>query len=228
MDNPPAVSSRASQGKLVILHAPSDPERKGTDIIRHTVRRLQDKGYDIELREIIGKPNSEVLSQLSHCDFVIDELYSDTIMARFAAEAAFFGKPAIVAGYASYSNWGNILPEEMPPVHYCHPDKLEEAIEKLTTEEVYRRNLGKRAKKFVDERWSVKAVAERYMRLIMNNYPEEWLYNPKNIEYAHGWGLSEQQVKSFIRKTIEKGGKKALQLSDKPKLEQQFIEFAYS
>ena len=227
-DKPRTALVKADNHKLITLHAPSNPERKGTEIIRQTIKKLQGKGYCIELHEIVGKPNAEVLTALSACDFVIDELYSDTLMARFAAEAAFFGKPAIVAGYTSYSNWGNILPEEMPPVHYCHPDKLEEAIEKLITEEVYRRDLGRRAKKFVDERWSVKAVAERYMRLIMNNYPEEWLYNPKNIEYAHGWGLSEQQVKSFIRKTIEKGGKKVLQLSDKPELEQKFIEFAYS
>ncbi len=222
------ADSMLQKNKLLILHAPSDPERKGTEIIRKTIKNLQVKGYSLELIEVIGKPNAEVLDELSRCDFVIDELYSDAAMAGFATEAAYFGKPAIVSGYANAYDWGSLPAESIPPVHYCHPDKIEEAIEKLIVDEAYRKELGRRAKQFLDKQWSARRVAERYLILIKGDYPDDWLYDPKTIRYLHGWGLPEQKVKTLVRNVIEKGGVRALQLSDKPELERMFLDFVSS
>src|SRR3990170_4600624 len=213
------VASMLSDHKLRILHAPSDPKRKGTEIVRKIIKKMQLKGHSIELIEIIRKTNAEVLDELSRCDFIIDELYSDAVMAGFATEAAFFGKPAIVSGYANAYDWGNLPAESIPPVHYCHPDKIEEAIEKLIVDEAYRKELGGRAKQFVDKQWSARRVAERYLMLIKGDYSDDWLYYPKTIRYLHGWGLSEKKVKNMVSNVIENGGVRALQLSDKPELE---------
>ncbi|MGQ9581831.1 MAG: glycosyltransferase [Armatimonadota bacterium] len=221
-------SAPSDRHMVRILHSPSLPEAKGTAMIREAVRRLQDKGYHIELVEITGKPNSVVLDELARCDFVIDQLYSDTPMAGFAAEAAFFGKPAVVGGYARDEIWRVLPADKTPPVHYCHPDKIEEAIEKLIVDENYRAELGKRAKEFVETNWTPRKIAERYLQLIAGRIPEEWLYDPKDIRYLHGSGLPEERVKELIRAVIEVGGKEALQLSDKPDLERMFVEFAYS
>lgn len=220
--------SMLQTNKLRILHAPSDPERKGTEIIRKTIKNLQTKGYSIELIEIIGKPNAQVLEELSRCDFIIDELYSDAVMAGFATEAAFFGKPAVVSGYANAYDWGNLPAESIPPVHYCHPDKIEEAVEKLIVDEAYRKELGRRAKQFVDKQWSARRVAERYLMLIKGDYPDDWLYDPKTIRYLHGWGLPELKVKTLVKNVIKEGGVSALQLSDKPELERMFVDFISS
>jgi len=222
------VASMLSDHKLRILHAPSDPKRKGTEIIRKIIKKMQLKGHSIELIEIIRKTNAEVLDELSRCDFIIDELYSDAAMAGFATEAAFFGKPAIVGGYANIYDWGELTDEMIPPVHHCHPDEIEEAVEKLIVDEAYRKELGEKAKQFVQKYWSAKYVAERYLRLIKGEIPEDWFYDPPNISYLHGWGLSEQDAKTFLRQVIKNGGLKALQLSDKPELEQKFVEFANS
>ncbi|MBI2265744.1 MAG: hypothetical protein HYU64_11305 [Armatimonadetes bacterium] len=222
------ADSGHGKNKLRILHAPSDPERKGTEIIRERIRNLQIRGHSIELIEIIGKPNAQVLDELSRCDFVIDELYSDTAMAGFAVEAAHFGKPAIVSGYANAYDWGNLPAESIPPVHYCHPDGIEEAIEKLIIDEAYRIELGNRAKEFVKKQWSAKKVAERYLILLKGGYPDNWLYDPKEIRYLHGWGLSEEKAKALVHRTIRQGSVRALQLSDKTDLERRFVEFVRS
>ncbi len=63
---------------------------------------------------------------------------------------------------------------------------------------------------------------------VNNNIPEHWMYDPKDIRYVHGLGLSEKYLKTIIRNVIEQGGIEALQLSDKPELEQLFKAFAYS
>lgn len=214
--------------KVRILHSPSHPEAKGTFKIREAIERLKLKGYPLEYVEIIGKLNIEVLNELVRCDFIVDQLYSDTPMAGFATETAFLGKPAIVGGYAQEEIRRFFSPDKIPPTHYCHPDEIEAAIEKLTMDEEYRMKLGKQAKQFVETNWTPKKVSEHYLQLIEGNNRQDWLYEPKNIRYLHGWGLPEYRAKQVIRTVIEKGGKEALQLSDKPELERMFVEFAYS
>ena len=214
--------------KVRILHSPSRPEVKGTPKIREAIERLKRKDYPLEYVEIIGKPNAEVLNELARCDFIVDQVYSDTPMAGFATEAAFFGKPAVVGGYAHKEMPQILPPDKIPPSHYCHPDEIEKALEKLIVNENYRIELGKRAKQFVEANWTPEKVAERYLRLIEGRIPEEWMYHPKDIHYLHGSAISEHRVKQVVRTVIEKGGKEALQLSDKPELERRFIEFAYS
>jgi hypothetical protein len=218
-----------NHGPLRILHAPSRPKIKGSDAIRAAVRNLRVKGYDVELIELIGRPNSEVLEELSRCDFVMDELYSDVRLAGLSTEAAAFGKPTIVGGYAEDGHFGvpGVLEkEDFPPILYCDPDKIEEAMEKLITDEAYRAELGERARRFVEEHWTPVEVARRYLRLIEGTAPASWFYDPARIRYLHGYGLSEARLKAVLGEVLKQGGTGALQLSDKPELERLFLDFA--
>lgn len=218
----------SNKNNIRILHSPSYPEAKGTPRIRQAIKSLQARGYPIAFIEITGKPNVTVLNELAHCDFIIDQLYSDTPMAAFATEAAFLGKPAIVGGYCQEEIRGIYPADNIPPVHFCHPDEIEEAIEKLILDEEYRMKLGRMAKQFVEIHRSPKTVAKRFLQLIEGDIPKDWLFNPKDIRYLYGGGLSESRVKKLIGEVIEAGGKDALQLSDKRELERMFVEFAYS
>lgn len=219
-------ASDASAGVVRILHAPSSVEAKGTSVIRQAIENLKRKGYRIEYCEIINRPNSEVLQELSRCDFIVDELYSDTLMARFAAEAAFFSKPAIVGGYAGNCDFGHLAPEEYPPVHRCAPDAVESAIEELIVNTAYRKSLGMRAKQFLTAQWDPRVVAGRFVRLINNDVPDDWYFEPAGIRYVHGWGSHESQVRSFLHDYVQCGGGSALQVGDKPDLEKQLLLFA--
>ncbi|MGL4525513.1 MAG: hypothetical protein ACRCUC_00915, partial [Aestuariivirga sp.] len=97
---PSADSEQARpEGRVRVLHSPSNPVLKGTPIILETIARLGAAGLPVDLVRIEKMPNAQVLRELASCDFVIDQLYSDSPMATFATEAAHFGKPAVVAGY---------------------------------------------------------------------------------------------------------------------------------
>ena len=74
--------------KFRILHAPSNPNFKGTEEIRDTIKCLKNENIDFEYIEITNASNEKVLAELNACDLVIDQLYSDTPMATLAAEAA--------------------------------------------------------------------------------------------------------------------------------------------
>ena len=211
---------------VCILHSPSHLEAKGTHIIRDTISNLKSKGYNIEFVEIMGKPNSVVLEEVARCDFVVDQLYSDTPLAGFATEAAFFGKPAVVGGYYAEYIYDDYSEDDIPPSYYCHPDDIEKAIEKMITDKEFRLGLGKKASDFVKTQWHPAKVAERYLRIILDDIPEEWLYDPQRISYIYGAGISKERAKQLVKALIEKYGKEVLQLNDKPELEKKFIEFS--
>lgn len=211
-----------------IIHCPSDLGVKGTDRIRQAIVNLQTKGYQIEFVEITGKPNQVVLEEILKSDFVIDQLYSDTPMASLAAEAAFLGKPAIVGSYAPVMIKQSLGVQATPPSLFCHPDYIEKAIEVLVRDKEFRMELGKRAKQYVEENWVARKVAERYLQIIAGEVPQNWIFDPRMSRHVHGCGLSEEKAKEMVRNIVERGGREALQLSDKPELEAMFVEFAYS
>jgi glycosyltransferase involved in cell wall biosynthesis len=219
-----SISSRAVR----ILHSPSNPVAKGTAVIRETIRKLMAKGHDIDFVEVIGQANAVVLSELKKCDFVIDQLYSDTPMAGFAMEAAAHGKPAVIGGYG-WNLLKTVLPPELfPPGAICHPDRIEETIERLITDRQYCEELGNRARAYVNGHWSARMVAQRYLRLARNEIPLKWWCDPRSIVYVQGMGLTEGKVRSIIRSLIAQHGHSALQCGHRPELEQALIDFANS
>lgn len=214
------------EGIVRILHSPSSPAVKGSDRIFQAIDNLKQRGYSIELITITNKPNETVIEELEKCDFVVDQLYSDTPMAGFATEAAAMGKPAVVGGYFSMKIQSYLLGNNTPPSLFVHPDRLEQAIEKMIVDINYRQDLGRKAKEFVLGHWSQEEVARRYLRLLKGDIPEEWWCDPRKIRYVHGCGMPEEHAKTLARGLIERYGKASLQLSDKPELERAFVEFA--
>jgi hypothetical protein len=223
---PAEVPGAPPRERVRILHAPSHTGVKGTAAIRETIARLTEKGLPIDYVEISGRPHAEVQRELAACDFVVDQLYSDTPLAGFAAEAAMHGKPAVVGGYYAERVALEVPAEAIPPSLFCHPDGVEAAIERLVRDPAERRALGEAAREYVARRWTPRAVAERYLALIAGPLPPEWLFDPAGIRYLHGCGLSERRARASVRQVVDAGGVTALQLHDKPELEAMFVRFA--
>lgn len=211
---------------LRILHAPSNPAIKGSDAIREAVDRLKARGYAITYVAVTNVPNETVMQEIMQCDFVVDEIYSDTHGAMFSLEAAMLGKPSIVCGYGK-KELDRFIPEEaVVPTYFCHPDELEQAIEKLVQDRAFREELAKRAKSFAERRASAPAVAERLLRVATGNAPANWFFDPHDLNYFQGLGGTEEQIRETIRRLIAYGGVEALQVGDKPELEQRLVAFA--
>jgi len=217
---------RQPQRKTRILHCPSESSIKGSQTISSVIDKLIRKGHYIEFVKIEGVPNSVVLKELKRCDFVIDQLYSDTPMASFATEAAHLGKPAVIGGYFSVDMHKYIKKENIPPSLFVHPDDIEQAIEKLIVDVEYRLKLGRQAQMFVRTQWAPEAVAKRLLQLIEGNIPDEWWFDPQTIRYVHGGGVPAAQVRRIVHGLIDHFGIASLQMADKPDLEKAFLEFA--
>ena len=208
------------------LHAPTDPLGKGSHEIRSAVERLQDAGVPIALREVRGVPNAEVLRAIEESDFVIDQLYSDTPMATFAAEAASRGRPAVVGGYGWDRLRGEIPTDAMPPAQLCQPRELDSAIRQLVEDRAHRLRLGAEALAFVQRRWSPAEVAGRYLQLVTESPPSPWMIDPATIRHVEGAGLSEEQARETIRQLVSQLGSSALALDENPAVREALLGFA--
>ena len=215
-------------GEIRILHSPSDPEVKGSAPIRATVDALARRGRPLNFVELRGVPNDAVQSEIARADFVIDQLYSDAPMVGFATEAAAAGVPAIVGGYAWPMLRQLYKGDDMPPVDQCHPDELSTAIERLAGDPEYRVALGRRARQFVETRWAPRQIADRYVSMLSGTIDPTWLFDPRSLRYVHGVGLAEKRSREIVAAVLQVGGRPALQLADKPELEQAFVNFAAS
>lgn len=226
-DNVGAIRSYGdAHGTIRILHSPSDPAVKGSDHIREVIEQLQSEGLDVELTELRGVPNEVVLREIAACDFVVDQIYSDAPMVGFATEAAVAGKPAIVGGYAWPENHRIFGPGAMPPVEECTPDTLADATRHLATNREHREALGARARSFVTHNWSRTAIAGRLLEVVAGSLPAEWLFDPRELRYVEGCGLSRERARASVAAVVAAGGPAALCVSDKPKLEKLFLAFA--
>jgi glycosyltransferase involved in cell wall biosynthesis len=214
----PASQTDPDQSVATALHAPSNLDAKGTQEVRAAVARLRAAGVALELREIRDVPNREVLAAIAASDFVIDQAYSDTPMATFAAEAAALGRPAVVGGYA----WEELRAETpaagLPPAQLCDPSALDAAIRQLVEDRGRRVELGRAAQAFVRESWSPAAVARRFLLLIDGRAPAAWFVDPATIRNVTGVGLSAARARETVQRLVDELGPGALQLDHNPGL----------
>jgi hypothetical protein len=176
----------------------------------------------VELVTITGRPNVEVLAALARCDLVVDQLYADYPMPGFATEAAWYGKPVLICGYAQPMWQKSLPPDAAPPTVFCLPDQFETELERLVRDPLSRVAVGRRARQFAAGRWSPREVASRYLRVIRGDIPDDWWLDPADNEYLHGAGLPESEAKRIVNSLIARHGLPALQLQDKPALERAF------
>ncbi len=207
--------------RVRILHTPSVRAGKGSDLIRTIVERLGTR-YPIEYTEVTNRPHAEVLERIRASDLVIDQAYSDTPMAAFASEAAWFGVPAVVGGYYAAVIGDEVDEKFVPPSRFVLPDDLEAAVESLIVDADGRRELGERARQFVRTRWSRAEVASRYACIIRGDIPQEWWFAPDRMTYLYGCGLSRERAEARISAMIEGYGPGALGLGDKKDLQERF------
>ncbi len=70
----------------VLLHAPSSPIIKGTQLVRAAIAALREEGFEFEYIEVTGVPHEQVLEHLSRAHIVLNEFYSHA-PGVFAVEA---------------------------------------------------------------------------------------------------------------------------------------------
>ena len=223
----PTDADDAKAATLVrIVHSPSKPRVKGTAQIQAIVDRLKKRGLNLELVTLTGLTNEQVLAALRDCDLLVDQLYSDTPMAGLATEAAWLRKPALVGGYIARDMPQALRGMPVPPTRFVEPERFEAALEELVVSSSARKALASAAWHFVRTQWSCQQVATRLVCILRGDVPADWWFDPASVNYLAGCGLSEEAARERVRMLIAHAGIGALQLADKPELEQAFADWA--
>ena len=92
--------------KLIVLHAPSSPVIKGTQLVRAAVAKLQSEGYDFEYVELSGVAHEEVTAQLQRAHIVLNQFY--------AYVPGVFGVEAMGAGTVLLQSADETLEPDLP------------------------------------------------------------------------------------------------------------------
>lgn len=194
-----------SQIVPIILHCPSKPQAKGTEIIRNVIYDLTAEGYTFDYKEIINKSHNEVLAALDECTFVVDQLYSDLHMAGFATEAAFYSKPAIVGGY-ELDKLSEICGSTYTAPTYQikpTPSDLKKAIIFFLENPEKCEQLGRQSHLFVEKHYRPSIVARNLLKIINNDIPNDWIIEPDTFRFDHGCAISAAELSQRMKTLSE-------------------------
>lgn len=222
------VFTKQSPSRIIkILHAPSNPVAKGSSIIEGIIHKLRNEGLPVEFVRLENVPNEKVLDELAKCDLVVDEMYSDIPLGGLGTEAAFALKPVINGGYYADQILEDYLVDVITPSCFCLPEHVESQIRSYILDPVKRRHDAEVLNNFVKNHWNSKAVAGRYMLILDDKVPQEWMYLPSDISYFLGYGIEKSRLQDFLLAYVAKFGDGALFLDDKPALKNKLLEFIY-
>lgn len=90
----------------VLLHAPSSPVIKGTQLVRAAVAALQHEGLEFEYVELSGVPHERVAAELERSHVVLNEFYAHT--------PGVFGVEALAAGTVVLTSADETVEPDLP------------------------------------------------------------------------------------------------------------------
>jgi len=163
---PPTGSRRVK-----IVHAPSDPKTKGTDLIMAALDRLASR-YQFELILVQGLPHAEAMELYRSADLAIDQILFGWY-GGFAVELMAMGKP--VAAFIREED-REYVPSQMweqLPILRLDPSHLERDLSRILEAPELLIEYGKRSEEFV-RRWHDPGKIARGM-IELYEHPEKAL-----------------------------------------------------
>lgn len=146
----------------LILHAPTNPDFKGTYYIEETIERLKAE-YDFDYRRIERMDHEEVIKLYRYADIIIDQVLCGSY-GLLSVESMALGKPVL-----TYIRPDLIasFPPDLPIVH-SNPDNLYEQAKRLLDNPELRAELGKKGRCYVEKYHSHDMIAEQLLSIYAN------------------------------------------------------------
>jgi glycosyltransferase involved in cell wall biosynthesis len=145
-----------ARDEVVVAHAPTNRDAKGTSHVLDAVRELELEGASVRLDLIESVPHKEALARLEAADLVIDQLLMGWY-GGLAVEAMALAKP-VLCDIADNAPWSNPFGAELPIIR-ATPDTLAVRLRELIADRDARLRLGAAGRAFVERRHDPRAVA---------------------------------------------------------------------
>ena len=155
----PFVGVRADPKIINIVHAPSNPELKGTKYILEVIKTLQAENYPIRFILLENKSNTEVISIIRNANIVIDQLLGET-HGIFALESMALGKPVICRIHKNIYQYTPDL-----PIINANPETLYSVLKNLLENPSLRQDIAYKSRYFVEKIHDSRIIAKKLLKL---------------------------------------------------------------
>lgn len=136
---------KVNKKKPLLLHAPTNPDFKGTVYIERALAQLK-QHYDFEYRRIEKMRHDDVIALYRHADLIIDQILCGSY-GLLSVESMALGKPVITF---IRPDLRKSFPDDLPIVS-AHPDNIKEKIESLLLDPQKRKDLGEQGRRYAEK-----------------------------------------------------------------------------
>lgn len=155
--------------QILIVHAPSNREAKGTKYVELAVNMLVKDGYNIKFKLLENLPNSEVREWLNASDVVVDQfLYG--WHGALAVESMALAKPVLCYINDEWLNHPSCAYAKEIPLVNTTLDNIYENLKLLIENPDLRKEIGQKSRKYVEEVHDSKKVAKQLLELYESLY----------------------------------------------------------
>ncbi|NYV67788.1 glycosyltransferase family 1 protein [Bacillus sp. Gen3] len=145
--------------KPLVLHAPTNPEFKGTVYVEDVIQKLQTT-HEFEYKRIEKMSNEEALKLYEDADIIIDQILCGSY-GLLSVESMALGKPVITFIRPDLLN---TFPPELPIVN-ANPDNLYDQVKLLLENPILRQHLGLLGRKYVSTYHNHPVVCEKLLTI---------------------------------------------------------------
>lgn len=143
----------------IIIHAPSDEDKKGTSYIIDALQRLEGDGYKFDFILCKKMSNTQVRNLLTKCDIAIDQLFS-VAGGLFAVESMAAGCAVLGGNIPILSGISDL------PIIHTNKTNIYDNIRQLLENPDLRQELAKKGRRYVEKYHDCNKIADDVIRLI--------------------------------------------------------------
>ena len=142
-----------------VVHAPSVPHVKGSDVIERALETLRCEGVEFELISVRDVPHEKLLEILTDADVLVDEL--------IAHGPGWLSFEAMASGCAVATHYLEDSPECFrPPVWSIDEHNILSRLRTLLTDAALRIDLAEKGRRYVEEHNTVQHVVDELLRKV--------------------------------------------------------------
>lgn len=153
----------------IILHIPTEPWVKGTDLIIEACDRLKNEGYKFEFKLKRQLTQQELYKEIVNCDIYVDELKCGAHGVT-AVEAMCAGKPTLT--YIR-DDLVKEYPQDLPLVN-TNPDTIYENLKTLIVDSRLRNEIGKASREYVEKYHDTRVVVDGLIDIYKEILANKW------------------------------------------------------
>jgi hypothetical protein len=232
-DNTPAKSSPADKNRQPIsatriLHSPSNPKAKGSEVIRAMVLQLKHEGFNIDYLELQNVPNAVVRDAILQADIAIDQLYCDRPGAAFSLECISAGVLCIVGSANAVWLKNHYRDLVIQPCYLVEPSAVIQVLRRYLESPEEKNKLASQLHSVSNACFSPEKIGEKWVEAIFSEPGLDFYFDPFDLDSEMGGFAAKGHLAHLVRGIVREYGVDALGLGHNPLLQERVLGMSNS